>query len=166
MRAIFHADRHWGIGKANDLMFSLPLDMKFFRETTKGKTVVMGLNTLKSFPEGKPLKNRTNIVLCPEGTNGDFVSVHSLEELFEEVEKYPEDEVFVIGGASVYRLLIPYCKEVLVTKVDADGGADVFAPDLDKDENFELVSESEPISDNGYTIRFCTYRNTFIKQRK
>ena len=164
MRAIFHADREWGIGKSNDLMFSLPKDMKFFRETTKGKVVVMGLNTLKSFPNGKPLKTRINIVLSFHDVDEDVVTVHSLDELFEELKKYPADDVFVIGGASVYRTLIPYCTEVLVTKVDASGGADVFVPDLDEDENFCLSYESKAEEDNGYTIRFCTYRNLFPKE--
>ena len=164
MRAIFHADREWGIGKSNDLMFSLPKDMKFFRETTKGKVVVMGLNTLKSFPNGKPLKNRINIVLPFHDVDEDVVTVHSLDELFDELKKYPADDVFVIGGASVYRTLIPYCTEVLVTKVDASGGADVFVPDLDEDENFCLSYESKAEEDNGYTIRFCTYRNLFPKE--
>lgn len=159
MKAIFHADRNWGIGRGNDLMFSLPKDMKYFRETTKGKIVVMGLNTLRSFPGGKPLKNRTNIVLSPERLDEDVIVVHSLEELFQEIKKYPPDDVFVIGGASVYRALIPFCTEVLVTKVDADGGAETFVPDLDADERFELVKESEPEEDNGYSIRFCVYQN-------
>ena len=159
IRAILHADRNWGIGRQNALMFSLPGDMKFFRETTKGKVVVMGLNTLRSFPEGKPLKNRTNIVLCPEDAGEGVISVHSLDELLREVKKYPAEDVYVIGGASVYRLLIPYCTEVLVTRVDAVGGADTFVPDLDADANFALVAESEPVEDNGYMIRFCTYNN-------
>ena len=159
MRAIFHADKKWGIGKKNGLMFSLPKDMKFFRETTTGKTVVMGLNTLRSFPGGKPLKNRTNIVLSPVDAGAGALTVHDLEELFKEVKKYPEEDVFVIGGASVFRALLPYCTEALVTKVDADGGADVFAPDLDADPAFALAFESEPEEDNGFFIRFCTYRN-------
>ncbi len=162
MRAIFHADRRWGIGKNNGLMFSLPKDMKFFRETTAGKVVVMGLNTLRSFPEGKPLKNRVNIVLSPEEVEG-AVTVHHLDELFAEVKKYPPQDVFVIGGASVYRALLPYCTEALVTKVDADGGADAFAPDLDADERFALLFESAPETDNGYSIRFCTYRNRDVQ---
>lgn len=160
MRAIFHCDNKWGIGRGNDLMFRLPLDMKFFRETTKGKVVVMGLNTLRSFPEGKPLKNRTNIVLCPDDLQEEGVRhVRSLEELLSAVKEYPAEEVFVIGGASVYRLLIPYCSEVLVTKVEEDGGAEVFVPDLDADPAFSLVQEGEPVEDNGHVIRFCTYRN-------
>lgn len=163
MRAIFHADRNWGIGRANDLMFSLPQDMKFFRETTKGKIVVMGLNTLRSLPNGKPLKNRVNIVLSPTDVDEDVITVHNLDELLAEVKKYPADDVFVIGGASVYRLLIPYCTHILVTKVDADGGAEVFVPNLDENEAFRLIYESEPTEDNGYIIRFCTYEN---KQKK
>ena len=163
MKAIFHADKNWGIGKANDLMFSLPQDMKFFRETTRGKVVVMGLNTLRSFPNGKPLKNRINIVLSPTDLGDEVITVHNLDELFKEVKKYPADDVFVVGGASVYRTLFPYCDEILVTRVAADGGAEVFVPDLDADENYAIVQESEPIEDNGYTIRFCTYRNLAVK---
>lgn len=162
MRAIFHADKNWGIGKGNDLMFSIPMDMKFFRETTSGKVIVMGRNTLRSLPNGKPLKNRTNIVLSPDSIAEDVIHVHSLDELFEELKKYPSEDVYVIGGASVYRTLIPYCSEIFVTKVDADGQADVFVPNLDEDENFELVSQSEPMCDNGYIITFCTYRNLAI----
>lgn len=160
MKAIFHADNKWGIGKANDLMFSIPRDMKFFRETTKGKIVVMGLNTLNSFPNGEPLKNRVNIVLSPETVEKNVITVHNLDELFATVKKYPPDDVFIIGGASVYRTLLPYCTQVLVTKVDADGGAEVFVPNLDEAENFRLVAESEPVEDNGYMLTFCTYENT------
>ncbi len=164
MRAIFHADRKWGIGKDNALMFSLPLDMRFFRETTRGKVVVMGRNTLRSLPDGKPLKGRVNIVLSFAETFEGVVNVHSLSETLSAVAAYPEEDVFVIGGASVYRLLLPYCSEVLVTKVDADGGADVFVPDLDADPAFELVQESAPISDGGYSLKFCTYRNRNVEK--
>ena len=159
MRAIFNCDRRWGIGRNNDLLFSLPADMKFFRETTRGRVVVRGLNTLRSFPGGKPLKNRVNVVLSPTPVEEDVVCVHDLNELFSAVRNYPPEDVFVVGGASVYRTLIPYCSEVLVTRVDADGDADVFVPDLDASEDFELVQESEPTEDNGYRIRFCRYRN-------
>lgn len=164
MIAILHADKKWGIGKKNDLMFRLPLDMKFFRETTTGKIVCMGYNTLLSFPGGKPLKNRTNIVLCEEGISPDgCIAVHSVDELLRAVKNYAEDDVFVIGGASVYRTMLPYCSKVYLTKVDADGGAEVFFPDLDADDNFELISESEPVPDNGYTIRFTVYKNKNVK---
>lgn len=160
MRAILHADKEWGIGKKNGLMFSIPADMKFFRETTTGNVVVMGSNTLKSFPGGKPLKNRTNIVLYPDGDDRDDCKiVRSLEELFAEIKKYNLDKVFVIGGAMMYKTLLPYCTEVLVTKVDAVGGADAFFENLYENPNFTLVYKSETIETNGYKINFCTYRN-------
>ena len=161
MKAIFHCDRNWGIGKNNGLMFSLPKDMKFFRETTMGKVVVMGRNTFLSLPNG-PLKGRINFVLSPSEVEG-VRTVYEVDELLEELEDYPEDDAFVIGGASVYRELLPFCTEALVTKVDADGGADVFVPNLDLDPNFECVSESEPVEDNGYITRYCTYVNLRMK---
>ncbi len=160
MKAILHADREWGIGKRNGLMFSIPADMKFFRETTTGNVVVMGSNTLKSFPGGKPLKNRVNIVLFPKGEDRDDCKiVKSLGELFAEIKKYDKDKVFVIGGAMMYKTLLPYCDEVLVTKVDAVGGADAFFENLDKNPAFTLVYESEPVETNGYSIKFTTYKN-------
>lgn len=160
MRAILHADKEWGIGKKNGLMFSIPADMKFFRETTTGNVVVMGSNTLKSFPGGKPLKNRTNIVLYPDGEDRDDCKiVRSLEELFAEIKKYDPENVFVIGGAMMYKTLLPYCTEVLVTKVDAVGGADAYFENLDENPHFTLVYKSETIETNGYKINFCTYRN-------
>ena len=164
MQAILHCDRNWGIGKRNDLMFSLPADMKFFRRTTTGKVVVMGSNTLLSFPGGKPLKNRTNIVLWPDGDanradEDGFIMVRNLPQLFSEITKYPPEDVFVIGGAMMYHTLLPYCDKVLLTKVDADGGAEVFFDNLDKLAGWKMTYESEPQEDNGYTIRFTTYEN-------
>ena len=161
MRAIVVVDEHWGIGKKNDLLFRLPADMKHFRETTAGKVVVMGSNTLASFPEGRPLKNRTNIVLYPDGAaREDCLIVQSLEELFAEVKKYPAEDVFVIGGAMLYRTLLPYCDGAIVTKAAADGGAEVFFENLDALANWTCVSESEPQETNGIVIRFCTYVNS------
>ena len=104
MKAIVAVDKKWGIGKNNDLLFSLPEDMKFFREKTSGKTVCMGYNTLLSFPGSKPLKNRVNIVLAPDGVErDDCIIVHTLEDLSKEVNKY--DDVFVIGGAMFYKTM-------------------------------------------------------------
>ena len=165
MKAIVAVDKKWGIGKKNDLLFSLPEDMKYFREKTSGKVVVMGSNTLKSFPNGKPLKNRTNIVLFPGGEKrDDCIVVQSLDELSEEVKKYPADDVFIIGGAMFYRTMLPYCSEVLVTKVEADGGAEVFYENLDEKPEWKCVSVSEPLETNGYTIRFTVYRNSDVKE--
>ena len=159
MRAIFCADEKWGIGKDNGLLFSLPKDMKFFRETTRGKVVVMGRKTLESFPGGQPLKGRVNIVLSSREPKEGTVGAKSLNELVQLLKGYPEDDVFVLGGESVYRALLPYCSEVYVTKVAADGKADTFVPDLDEDEAFVLAAVGEPVEDNGYTLRFCTYKN-------
>lgn len=165
MRAILHADKNWGIGKNNGLMFRIPADMKFFKETTIGNIVVMGSNTLKSFPQGKPLKDRINIVLYPDGEDReDCKIVRSIEELFKEIKKYPPEKVFVIGGQMMYRTLLPYCDEVLVTKVEAEGDADAFFENLDKNENFKLVYESEPQETNGYIIRFTTYKNLKVQE--
>lgn len=163
MKAILHADREWGIGKCNSLMFRIPEDMKFFKKTTTGNVVVMGFNTLKSFPNGKPLKDRINVVLSetPFECEGCTV-VQSIEELFGELKKYDSDKIYVIGGAMTYKTLLPYCSEVLVTKVDAVGGADTFFENLDKHPDFELVYESEPVETNGYTIKFTTYKNNAV----
>ena len=164
MKAIVAVDKNWGIGKKNDLLFSLPEDMKFFRTTTLNKVVIMGSNTLKSFPGGKPLKNRTNIVLFPGGEKReDCIIVESLDELFSEVKKYPSDDVFVIGGAMFYKTMLPYCSEVYVTKVDADGGAEVFYENLDNLDNWSCIYESEKIETNGFEIRFTTYKNSDAK---
>ena len=164
IRAIVHADKKWGIGKNNDMMFSLPQDMKFFRATTLGHTVVMGGNTLRSFPNGKPLKNRVNIVLSRGQVCDECIFVRDMDALKAEMKARKDEDIFVIGGGAIYRELLPYCHEALVTKVDADGGAEVFFPNLDENENFECVYQSEPIDDNGYTIRFTTYKNNAVKE--
>lgn len=164
MKTIVAVDNKWGIGKKNDLLFSIPEDMAFFRKTTMGKVCCMGYNTLLSFPGSKPLKNRTNIVLAPADVQRDDCTiVHSLEELSRELKKYDSNEIYVIGGAMFYKTMLPYCDEYLITKVDADGGAEVFYENLDKMENMECIYVSDPIETNGYTIRFTTYKNNDVK---
>lgn len=164
MKSIVAVDKKWGIGKKNDLLFSLPEDMKFFREKTLNKVVVMGSNTLKSFPNGKPLKNRTNIVLYPGGEQReDCLVVQDLKELSEVLEKYDTNDVFIIGGAMFYKTMLPYCTEVFVTKVDADGEAEVFYENLDEKSNWSMVYSSDPVETNGYIIRFTTYKNSDVK---
>ena len=165
MKAIVAVDKNWGIGKKNDLLFELPEDMKFFRKTTLNKVVIMGSNTLKSFPGGNPLKNRTNIVLFPGGEKReDCLIVDSMDELRETLKNFNTDDVFVIGGAMFYKTMLPYCSEVLVTKVDADGGAEVFYENLDQKQEWSCVEISEPVETNGYTIRFTTYKNSDVKE--
>lgn len=164
MKAIVAVDKFWGIGKKNGLLFNLPADMAYFREKTLNKVVVMGSNTLKSFPNGKPLKNRVNIVLFPGGEKReDCTVVETLDEVFAEIKKYEPDDVFIIGGAMFYKTMLPYCSEVLVTKVDADGDAEVFYENLDKLDNWSLTSESEQVETNGYKIKFTVYKNSNVK---
>lgn len=166
MKAIVAVDKFWGIGKNNGLLFQLKKDMFFFRNETLGKVIVMGSNTLKSFPGGNPLKGRTNIVLYPNGEKRqDCVIVNNLDELFREINKYPTDEVYIVGGAMFYKTMLPYCGEVLVTKVDCDGQAQVFFENLDELPNWTCIKESEPVDDNGYTVRFTVYKNNVIADR-
>lgn len=160
MIIIAHASKNWGIGKDNDLMFRLPQDMKFFRETTSGSVVIMGRKTLESFPNQKPLPNRVNIVITK---NSDFapegvIVAHSAEEAANIAKEYTDRKVFVIGGAMIYNLMLPYCSKALITKVFADSDADTFIHNFDADSDWELFSQSDDIADNGYTIRFCEYR--------
>ena len=100
MNLIVAVDKNWGIGKNNKLLVSIPSDMKFFRNETNGKVVVMGRKTLESFPNGMPLKNRTNIVLTRDQNYQvkDTIVVHDIPELLEELKKYPDDQIYVIGG--------------------------------------------------------------------
>ena len=119
MQAIVAADNNWGIGYQNRLLVSIPSDMKFFRQKTTGNVVVMGRKTLESFPNGLPLKNRVNIVLTKNKNYQvkDAVIVHSEEELLEELKKYPSEKIYVIGGESIYKMMLPYCDIVYVTKI-------------------------------------------------
>ncbi len=165
MKAIVAVDNRWGIGKNNDLLFHLPTDMKYFREKTLGKVVVMGSNTLLSFPGGKPLKNRTNIVLWPGGEKReDCIVADSLAELKEILSAYESDDVYVIGGGMFYRTMLPYCSEVLVTKVEADGDATVFYENLDLRPEWSCVSTSDFVEDGEYRLRFTVYRNASPKE--
>ena len=144
MNLIVAVDKNWAIGKDNKLLVSIPADMKFFRETTKGNIVVMGRKTLESFPQGQPLQKRVNIVISQ---NKDYqvkgaVVVHSIEEAVEEAKKY-EGDVYVIGGESIYRAMLPYCQTAFVTKIDHAYAADTYFPNLDEDPEWELTGETE-----------------------
>ena len=145
MKAIAAADKNWGIGQGNKLLISIPADMRFFRDKTTGHIVVMGRKTLESFPNGKPLRDRVNIVLTRDlnySVKGAEV-VHSIEELTKLLEQYPSDEVYVIGGEQIYRQLLPYCDTAYITKIDYAYQADAFFPDLDADDAWEVAEESE-----------------------
>ena len=145
MNAIVAADKNWAIGYKNKLLVSIPADMKFFRETTVGKVVVMGRKTLESFPGGQPLKKRTNIVLTkdPNYQVKDALVFHDVENLLEELKKYPDEEIYVIGGESIYRQMLPYCTDAYVTRIDHAYEADTFFPNLDEDKEWVLEGESD-----------------------
>ncbi|MDE6319790.1 MAG: dihydrofolate reductase, partial [Lachnospiraceae bacterium] len=129
----------------NNLLVRIPADHKNFRQETTGKVVVLGRKTLETFPQGMPLPNRTNIILStnPDYKVKDAVVVHSRAELDEELKKYPTEDVYIIGGESVYRMMLPDCDVVHVTKIDHDYEADAYFPDLDQDEAWEITTESE-----------------------
>jgi len=144
MNLIVAVDKNWAIGLKNKLLVSIPEDMKFFRTETAGKVVVMGRKTLESFPNGMPLKNRTNIVLT--GNKGydakGALVFHTVEEVLKELKKYPTEDVYVIGGESIYRQFLPYCSTAHVTKIDYAYEADTYFPNLDEMEEWEAVAFS------------------------
>lgn len=145
MNLIVAVDNNWAIGSKNRLLVRIPRDQKHFREETTGKVVVLGRKTLETFPQGQPLQNRTNIILSRDRNcqvKGAIV-VHSVEELLEELKKYDSKDVYVIGGESVYRQLLPYCDTAHVTKIDHIYEADVHFPDLDKDPEWEITADSD-----------------------
>lgn len=145
MNLIVAVDKNWAIGAGNKLLVSIPQDMKFFRETTKGKVVAMGRKTLESFPGGQPLKNRVNIVMTTDkaySTNG-IVLVHSLEEMMCELKKYPSEDIYVIGGETIYRQLLPHCDRAYITRIDHAYDADTYFPNLDEDPQWKMTKTSE-----------------------
>lgn len=145
MNLIAAVDENWAIGKNNQLLVRIPADQKFFREMTTGKVVVMGRKTLESFPNGQPLKNRTNIVLTynKDYAVKDAVVVHSMDELHEELKKYDSDDVFVIGGEKIYEQLLDECDVAHITKIDFAYDADAYFPNLDQNPDWEITGDSE-----------------------
>ena len=145
MNLIVAVDKNWAIGKENKLLVSIPQDMKFFRETTMGKVVVMGRKTLESFPGGQPLKKRTNIVITRDKNYSvkDAIVVHSVEEALEELKNYNSEDVYVIGGDSIYRQMLPYCDIAHVTKINHAYEADTYFPNLDEKEEWLVTGVSD-----------------------
>lgn len=161
MKLIVNADKNWGIGKGNQLLVHIPNDMKFFREMTTGHVIVMGRKTLESFPNKMPLPKRTNIVLTKDQnykSSGSPVLVHSEEELMEELKKYDSDDIYVIGGESVYRMMLPYCDTAYVTKLDYAYDADTYFPNLDEMDDWVLSEEGEEETYFDIEYTFRTYR--------
>ena len=145
MNLIACVDNNWAIGKDNQLLVRIPADQKFFRETTTGKVVVMGRKTLESFPNGQPLKNRTNIVLTHNRDYKvkDATVVYSMEELIEELKKYPSEDIYIIGGESIYNQFLDACDVAHITKVDFAYDADAHFPNLDEKPEWQITQDSE-----------------------
>ena len=145
MNLIAAVDSNWAIGFQNSLLVRIPEDQKWFRETTTGKAVIMGRKTLESFPNKAPLKNRTNIVITKDMSykvEGAIV-VHSIEEAIEAAKDFADDDIYVIGGESIYRQMLPYCNVAHITKIDYAYQADAYFPNLDKDFEWKITDTSD-----------------------
>lgn len=159
MKAIVSVDQNWGIGNKGDLLMKIPDDMKFFKQMTVGKVVVMGRGTYESLPGNEPLKDRINIVLS---TNRDFqddrvIICRTLDELLLELKKYPSDDICVIGGGALFKLMMPYLDELYVTKIMAVFPADTFFDNVDQDDVWKIVSEGEMKNYQGIDYRVVKY---------
>lgn len=159
MNIIAAVDENWAIGNKNRLLVRIPNDHKMFQRETTGKVVVLGRKTIETFPGMQPLKNRTNIILSKRA---DYqvkgaVIVHSTGELLEECKKYRDEDIYVIGGESVYRQLLPYCSVAHITKIDRAYEADTFFPNLDEDGDWEITADSEEQTYFDIAYRFLKY---------
>lgn len=159
MNLIVAVDKNWAIGYQNKLLVSIPADMRFFRDETNGKVVIMGKNTLESFPGGKPLKNRKNVVIALEKDYkvNDATVVYSIEEALEAVKNDKSENIYVIGGASIYRQMLPYCDVAHITKIDYSYLADTYFPNLDEMEDWQLAEESDEHTYYDLPYTFCRY---------
>lgn len=159
MNLIVAVDNNWAIGNKNELLIRIPNDHKHFREETTGKVVVLGRKTLETFPQGQPLKNRTNIILSTDKNYKvkDALVVHSIEELLEELKKYNDEDIYIIGGDSVYRQMLPYCNVAHITKIDHEYEADSYFPNLDKDEEWEITADSDELTYFDIAYQFLKY---------
>lgn len=159
MNLIVAVDKNWAIGHKNKLLVRIPGDMKNFRKMTTDNVIVMGRKTLESFPQGQPLANRVNIVLTQNknyAVNGAVI-VHSIEELMKELEQYKDKQIYVVGGESVYRQLLPYCNKAFVTKIEESYEADTYFPNLDKMEEWKVTEESEEQTYFDICYAYVTY---------
>lgn len=155
MNLIVAVDQNWAIGKDGDQLVYLKEDLKRFRTLTSGHTVILGRKTLTTFPGGRPLKNRRNLILSrnPQFQAEGAEVFTSVEELVQQAD----GDAFVIGGASVYEQLLPYCDTAYITKIHAAFPADTYFPDLDKSEEWEIVEESESLEQDGIAYHYVTY---------
>ncbi len=160
MKCIAACDDAWAIGKDNRLLVSIPEDMKFFRRMTTGNVVVMGRRTLESFPHKKPLADRVNIVLTrnPAYEAEGAIVVHTEEELKAALEPFDTDDVFVIGGESIYRQLLPWCDTAYITRIHMRYDADAWFPNLDADPEWEMTETTEEQTYFDVEYEFTTWQ--------
>lgn len=159
MNLIVAVDKNWAIGNKGKLLNSIPDDMRFFRETTMGGTVIMGQKTYESFPGPRPLSGRTNIIISDDPSyevEGAYV-VHSIEDAVTEASKYDPETTFVIGGGSIYRAMLPYCNIAHITKMDREYEADTWIPDLDADPDWRVAAESDEMTYFSVPYKFVLY---------
>ena len=154
MTAIVCVDRAWGIGRGNDMLFHISADLKRFRTLTTGKAVVMGKNTLLSLPGARPLPNRRNIVVSTTMPPCEGVEIARSTE---EAAALAGEDAILMGGAQLYRAMLPMCDRALVTQVDAAEAAEVFFPDLDQDADWKIESVGEWQEENGLRFRYVDY---------
>ena len=159
MKIIVACDKNWGIGKDGRLLVSIPSDMKRFKELTVGNVIIAGRKTVETFPSGLALPDRTNIILTKDLAYKlrDAIIVHSLEELEEVLKGYDSENVFVVGGESIYTQLLDRCDTAYVTRIDYEYKADAYFPDLDSNPDWEKVSESDEMTYFNLEYRFTTY---------
>lgn len=159
MNCIVAVDENWAIGYKNELLVRIPADQKFFRQETTGKVVVLGRKTLETFPQQRPLPNRTNIIVSTKKDYQvkDAIVVHSIEELLEELKKYDTNDVYIIGGDSIYKQMLPYCDTAHVTKIDHAYAADTYFPNLDEMEEWEITADSDEQVYFDLTYHFLKY---------
>lgn len=162
MNLIVAVDNNWAIGCRGGLLVRIPNDHKNFRNKTVGKVVVLGRKTLETFPQKMPLAGRTNIILSTDTGYKvkDADVVHSEEELLEELKKYNDEEVYIIGGESVYNLMLPYCDTAYVTKIDHDYEADSYFPNLDLMDDWIIIEEGEEQTYFDIAYQFIKYERT------
>ncbi len=165
MNFIVAVTNDYAIGKNNDLLFHLPTDLKYFKQTTLNKVVVMGDRTYLSLPK-RPLPNRINIVLSnnPDFNEEGIIIVRSVAELFARLKEYNSEDVFVTGGASVYNLLMPYCEKAYITKIDIVVEADTYINNIEKMGCWTLESQSEKVFENGLNFTFNIYKNQNVQK--
>ena len=160
MNLISCVDSHWGIGNKGKLLVSIPSDKKLFHELTEGKVIVGGRKTMQSLPGGTSLKGRTSIVLTSKEdySYGDSIVVHGMDEALSKLSEYNDNDIFIIGGAKVYKEFLPYCNRAFITKIDYMYEADCFLENLDKSDEWIITHDTEEQTYYNLEYRFYQYR--------